>query len=274
MDLTKIPLLSRVQPLPTAYGTNNVTNNTAELLARVLTYEFLPHDTPTIIIYDSTVVHIQHLALFGTSYTNRQRTRTVFPAISRMLAQRLEATNVRANPLPPPLNDEHRSLACVPSTLIDSVIAQIRKMSPCSKIWIPSKHLTLANDIVYIKIKSHQLRSNGHPKYHAAPQPCFALVYNNHLADKTCELPHTDHRTYPFPLRCTNSRFISLLYILPMNMYYGLYPVDTDLSDFTAITYNAEIILRLATKLEIEWHARNMSEPQSPNRIIGFMGLT
>ena len=71
MDLPKIPLLSRVQPLPTAYGTNNVTNNTAELLTRILACEILPHVTPVIIIYDSAVVHIQQLALFGTSYTNR-----------------------------------------------------------------------------------------------------------------------------------------------------------------------------------------------------------
>ena len=56
-----------------------------------------------------------------------------------------------------------------------------------------------------------------------------------------------------------------------MNMYYGLYPVDTDVSDFTTVTYNAEIIFRLATKPEMGWYARNMSELQSPNRIIGFM---
>ena len=71
MDLPTIPLLSRVQSLSTAYGTNNVTNNTTELLARVLASELLLHDTLAIIIYDSTVVHIQHLTLYGTSYTNR-----------------------------------------------------------------------------------------------------------------------------------------------------------------------------------------------------------
>ena len=59
-----------------------------------------------------------------------------------------------------------------------------------------------------------------------------------------------------------------------MNMFYGLYPVDTDVSDFTACTYDAEIILRMATKPETGWYARNMSELQSPNRTIGFMGPT
>jgi len=155
MDLPTIPLLSRVQPLPAAYGTNDVTNNTAELLARVLACELLPHDYPAIVIYDSTVVHSQHLALFGKSYTNRQRTRTIFPAISRMLAQRLEATNIRANPttIPPPedpsLTDDDTP------TLMETVIQQIKKMSPCGKTWIPSQHLTLTQHIVYIKIKSH-----------------------------------------------------------------------------------------------------------------------
>ena len=59
-----------------------------------------------------------------------------------------------------------------------------------------------------------------------------------------------------------------------MNMFYGLYPVDTDVSDFTACAYNAEIILRLATKPEMGWYARNMRALQSPNRTIGFMGST
>ena len=59
-----------------------------------------------------------------------------------------------------------------------------------------------------------------------------------------------------------------------MNMLHGLYPVDTDVSDFTVCAYNAEIILHLATKPEMGWYARNMSELQSPNRTIGFMGPT
>ena len=59
-----------------------------------------------------------------------------------------------------------------------------------------------------------------------------------------------------------------------MNMYYGLYPVDTDVSDFTADAYQAEIIIRLATKPEMGWYARNMAELQKPNRTIGYMGPT
>ena len=81
-ELPTIPLLSRVQPPPIAYGTNDVMNNTTELLARGMAYDLLPIDTPPIIVYDSTVVYIQHLALIGTIYTNRQRIRTVFSAIS------------------------------------------------------------------------------------------------------------------------------------------------------------------------------------------------
>ena len=59
-----------------------------------------------------------------------------------------------------------------------------------------------------------------------------------------------------------------------MNMYYGLCPVDTDVSDFTTVAYNAEIILRLATKPVKGWYARSMSELQSPNRTIAFMEPT
>ena len=59
-----------------------------------------------------------------------------------------------------------------------------------------------------------------------------------------------------------------------MNLYYGLCPVDTDVSDFIASVYQVELILRLATKPEMGWYARNMSELQSPNRTIGFTGTT
>ena len=171
-----------------------------EFLAWVLACDILPHDTLSIVIYDSTVVDSQHLALFGTSYINRQRTRTVFLAISRMLAQRLEVTNVRANPPILPTHDDHNSPGDDTPTIEESVIQQIMKMYPCGKTWIPSKHLTLTHSIVYIKIQSHQLRSNGKPKYHASTQSCLDLVHSNHWADKTCELPYTDNRTYPFPL--------------------------------------------------------------------------
>ena len=57
-------------------------------------------------------------------------------------------------------------------------------------------------------------------------------------------------------------------------MYYGLYPDDTDMSDFTAVAYHAERILRLATKPEMGWYPRNMAELQKPNRTIGYMGPT
>lgn len=47
-----------------------------------------------------------------------------------------------------------------------------------------------------------------------------------------------------------------------MNIYYGLYPVDNDVSDFIATAYQTEIILRMPTKPEMGWYARNISELQ------------
>ena len=44
-----------------------------------------------IYIYDSVVVHSQYTAQISNTYTNRKRTQKVFPAINRILAQRLEA---------------------------------------------------------------------------------------------------------------------------------------------------------------------------------------
>ena len=139
---------------------------------------------------------------------------------------------------------------------------------------MPHKHITSIHTTVYIKIKSHQLRSNGYPKYHTLPQPCMALIHSNHWADKTCELPHAIHSRHAFSLHCNITRIRTPLYFHPMSMYYGLYPVDTDVSDFIAIAYQIEIILRLGTKSEMGRYARNMNELQTSNRIIGFMGPT
>ena len=139
---------------------------------------------------------------------------------------------------------------------------------------MPHKHITPIHTSIYINIKSHQLRSNGYTKHHTRPQPCLALVHSNHGADKTCELPHTANSQQSFPLCCNTTHILTPLYFHPMNMCYGLYPVDTDVSDFTVIAYQAEIILRLATKPEMRWYACNMHELQKPNRTIGFMGPT
>ena len=274
MDLPTIPLLSHVQPLPAAYDTNNATNNTAELLVRVMACKLLPEHTLAIVIYDSAIVHSQHLALLGHTYTNRQRTRMAFPAISWMLAQRLEETSPRL-PLDHPTHYTQPTIHddSIPK-LMTTIIDLIRRLPPCSKTWMPHKHITPIHTSIYIKIMSNELRSNGYPKYHARPHPCLALVHSNHWADKTCELPHTANSQQSFPLCCNTTRILSPLYFHPMNIYYGLYPVDIDISDFTAIAYQAEIIIRLATKPEMGWYACNMHELQNPNRTIGVMGPT
>ena len=209
MDLPKIPLLSRVQPLPAAYGTHNVTNITAELLARIMACEIIPENTLAIIICDSTVVHSQKIALIGHNYTNRHHTRSVFPVISRMLAQRLEATSPQ---LPIGRSQQELSLSCTEDDtpiVMDTILTQIRRMHPCGKAWLPHKHLTLVHNTIYIKIKSHRIRSNGYPKYRTQLQPCMALVHINHCTDKTCDLPHLDTLRNSFLLRCTTTHILS-----------------------------------------------------------------
>ena len=57
-----------------------------------------------------------------------------------------------------------------------------------------------------------------------------------------------------------------------MNIYYGPYLVETDVSDFITVAYQAAIILRLSTNPRMGWYARNMSELQSPNSTINFKG--
>ena len=43
-------------------------------------------------------------------------------------------------------------------------------------------------------------------------------------------------------------------------MYYGLYPMNTAISEFIAAAYQVEIILGLANKPKMGWYARNMAE--------------
>ena len=149
---------------------------------------------------------------------------------------------------------------------------QIQHLFPPGRHWNPTKHLTPIGLHLFVKIKSHQLRSTGAPKYHDHPQPCYALVHSNHWVDKTCELPYAAPTTIQFPIPCSLVRITAPLYSQPMNLYYGLYPVETDVSDFIASAYQAELILCLATKPETGRYARNMSELQSPNRTIALWG--
>ena len=89
-----------------------------------------------------------------------------------------------------------------------------------------------------------------------------------------CPLPQTRSNHIPYAVTRHVSPPPLPPYFHPMNIYYGQYPVETDVSDFMAISYQAEIIIHLATKPEMGWYARNMYELQQPNCTIGFMGPT
>ena len=137
-----------------------------------------------------------------------------------MLVQRLEATGPR---LPRDILEYDilsQGREDDAPTLMDTILVQIRKLSPCGKTWIPHQYITPIHTTVYIKIKSHQLRSNGYAKYHVRPQLYLALVHSNHWADKTCELPHANTLQHTFPLRCDTTRICFLLYFHPLKMYY------------------------------------------------------
>ena len=97
---------------------------------------------PAIIIYDSAVIHSQHLALMTDACTNRQRTRTVFPAISRMLAQRLTATQP-ANNHPrasPDMAPTHPTIGSLP--LYDTITSQKKRFSHPANTGTPPKILS------------------------------------------------------------------------------------------------------------------------------------
>lgn len=64
-----ILLLVRIQPLRAAYDTNPTSNNSAELLARIMALKLLLLHIPAIIIYDSQVVHNLHHNLTSKPYT-------------------------------------------------------------------------------------------------------------------------------------------------------------------------------------------------------------
>ena len=104
-------------------------------------------------------------------------------------------------------------------TLHATIINQIRKIPSRDKKWILEKYITAIATQLYVKIKSHQLRSNGYPKYHARPQSYMSLVHNNYLVEKIVNshipirrhipshydaIPHAYSHHYTFiPWTCT-----------------------------------------------------------------------
>ena len=197
-----------------------MTHNSAELLARILALKLLPLHIPSIIIYDSQVVHDLHHNLTSTSYTARHLTRSLYPSISRSLAHRLHhIANKHITPY---------TYAVLPHTYFEHITTEILntiRNLPCSTDWQP-RHLTSIHQHTYIKIKSHELQQNGHPDHNRKPQPCLALAHANHWTDITADIP-TKHRPYPhFPCLTSNHHIRSPL------LYYGLYPIDSDVSVF------------------------------------------
>ena len=70
IDIATISTILCAYTLLAIYGTNNVTNNTADLLAPIAYSGFVLPSTPIIIVYNSMVVHTQHLSFIGKKYTN------------------------------------------------------------------------------------------------------------------------------------------------------------------------------------------------------------
>ena len=62
-------LLARIQSFPVAYMNNTATNNSTDIISRILTLEMIPPRTLIIIIYDSTVVHKHHMSLGIITHT-------------------------------------------------------------------------------------------------------------------------------------------------------------------------------------------------------------
>ena len=135
----------------------------------MMTCELISAHTPTIIIYDSTIVDSQHLALLRITFTNRQRTRTVFPAINIKLTQRLDTTQSPSQLTPDTSVVLPTPTTMTTPTLHDTIVTKIRQINPCENRWNPDKYTTTIGTQLYVKIKSHQLRSNGYPKYNAKP---------------------------------------------------------------------------------------------------------
>ena len=147
-----IPLLACIQPLPAAYGTSPASNNSAELLTRILALKLLPPHILAIIIYDSQVIQHLHHGVTSTPYTIRHLARILYPSIFRSLAHRLHhITNTHTT---------HYIFTVQPHTYLDyittEVLTLIRNLPCAIPGWHP-RHLTSIHQHTYIKIKSHQL---------------------------------------------------------------------------------------------------------------------
>ena len=138
--------------------------------------DVIPPRNPTFMVNNFDVVHIQHLVLLGNTHMNRQCTITVFSAISRMLTKGIEGSSIshlHSQPLP---SIVVRCPTDGPLTLHDTIVTHIYKIPLCGKLWICEQHVTKISAQFYVKIKSHQLHSNGYTKYYARPQSYIALV--------------------------------------------------------------------------------------------------
>ena len=265
LNKVTIPLLARIQPLPAAYGTNPPSNNSAKLLARILALALLPPHILAIIIYDSQVVHDLHHNLTSIPYTTRHLARSLYPSISRSLAHRLRhITNTHAH---------HHCSNVHPPTYLEHITAEIltfiRNLPSSTPDWQP-RHITTIHQHTYIKIKSHQLQRTGLPQRDRQPQPFLAHAHANHWADITVDIPTHKLPLPHFPCPTSSYRIRSPLYNPPFVIFYGIYPIDSDMTTFLHQPYQAELLACLATKPEMRWYARHTRELEPPNRTIGY----
>ena len=70
---------------------------------------------------------------------------------------------------------------------------------PCGKTCNLDTHITDIDLQLYVRIKSHQLRSNRYPIYNDRLQPCMVLVHISHWADKCVNflIPIQLHINFP-----------------------------------------------------------------------------
>ena len=148
----------------------------------------IPPNTPTIIIYNSAVVHSHHLALLSTDQTQCHITCNVLPSISKSLSHQLQqAINHHTAPLSPSYPTINNAYP-----LIDKKIYTLTSLPTFNETWESITHIYHIGSITCVNIKSYQLTILGHIRSSSQPWPYLNLAHANYWADQTAELLNSE----------------------------------------------------------------------------------
>ena len=125
------------------------------------------------------------MAISNNTHTTRQHIRNNNTKISHTITNRPTQTLKHHH-----TNINERKTNTPQQRLHKQITMQISNISE-TQLWKPKEHIKQVHNITYIKVKSHQLNTQG--KHTATgkknmPKPCHAIAHSNHWVDKMADI--------------------------------------------------------------------------------------